>query len=163
MSEELKQVVTLLEKVVETNQQVMRQNERFLGFLESRDARIPERTALEIERLTNDNQKYALELKVLKDLGMSQEELMCDHFVKERALMARTRRLAGDLGNLDEELAGCRAIASAESKELKDGKPIDSVGFDEDALEVVVAAEPHVMKDTGGPQREPERRADPKR
>ena len=61
-----------------------------------------------------------------------------------------------------EFLYGCRRYG-VQSRELKDGKPIDSVGFDEDALEVVVAAEPHVMKETGGPQREPERRSDPKR
>lgn len=61
-----------------------------------------------------------------------------------------------------EYLHGCRRYG-VQTKELKDGKPQDSVGFDEDALEVIEQAEPHKVKDTGGPQPEPQRRAEPTR
>lgn len=53
-----------------------------------------------------------------------------------------------------EWLHGCRTYA-VKPKELKDGKPQENVGFDEDALEVIDQAAPHEMKRTGGPGDKP--------
>jgi hypothetical protein len=53
-------------------------------------------------------------------------------------------------------LYGCRRY-TVQSREMKDGKPVEALGFDEDALEVIDAAVPHKVKDTGGPQNEPSR------
>jgi len=50
-----------------------------------------------------------------------------------------------------EWLYGCRRY-SVVPLELKDGRPADLVGFDEDSLEVVEAAPAHKVKATGGPQ-----------
>lgn len=48
-----------------------------------------------------------------------------------------------------EWLYGCRRY-TVQSQEMKDGKPVDAMGFDEAALEVIVAAKKHVMQKTGG-------------
>lgn len=61
-----------------------------------------------------------------------------------------------------EWLYGCRRY-TLQSQEMKDGKPIEAMGFDEEALEIVEATKPHKLKDTGGPQREPSRSSDAKR
>lgn len=53
-----------------------------------------------------------------------------------------------------EWLHGCLTY-SVKPLELKDGKPQESVGFDEGMLELVVQAEPHKMKSTGGPAQNP--------
>lgn len=55
---------------------------------------------------------------------------------------------------------GCRRLA-IQPKELKDGKPMDHVSFDEPQL---VLVEPHVARTTtgtGGPRPEPERHVGP--
>ena len=136
MSEELKQVVTLLEKVVETNQQVIRQNDQFLHFLEARDARIPERTALEIERLTNETQKYALELKVLQELGTSQEDIFREHFLGEQANAARVRRYARDLGEaLGEFTEAARSRSRSGGRDRGDRVANDEAGGERPAIE----------------------------
>lgn len=61
-----------------------------------------------------------------------------------------------------EWLYGCRRY-TVQAQELKDGKPIENIGADEDQLEVLGAVEAHVVKDTGGPTAEPSRRAEPTR
>lgn len=54
-----------------------------------------------------------------------------------------------------EWLYGCRRY-TVQSQEMKDGKPVESMGFDEDALEVLVANNKHVEGHkparTGGPE-----------
>lgn len=50
-----------------------------------------------------------------------------------------------------EWLYGCRRYV-VQSQEMKDGKPVEPMNFDEDAIEIVEAAPPHKMKSTGGPQ-----------
>jgi hypothetical protein len=62
-------------------------------------------------------------------------------------------KITGFLGvahGRSEWLHGCRTYM-VKPIELKDGKPQESVGFDEDALEVLDQAKPHEMKTTGGP------------
>lgn len=61
-----------------------------------------------------------------------------------------------------EYLYGCRRY-TLQAQELKDGKPVETLTTDEDALEVLDAAEPHVINATGGPRDEPARRSDPVR
>lgn len=72
----------------------------------------------------------------------------------------RVTRLEGVVFGRHEYLYGCRRY-TVQPVELKDGKPVDATSFDEDALEVLAAAPPHEVNDTGGPQREPARRKDP--
>lgn len=74
----------------------------------------------------------------------------------------RVTRLVGVIVGRHEYLYGCRRY-TVQPVELKDGKPVEQSGFDEDALEVIDAAVPHKVKDTGGPQNEPSRRKDPVR
>jgi hypothetical protein len=51
-------------------------------------------------------------------------------------------------------LYGCRRY-TVQSQEMKDGKPVDPLSFDEDALEIVEESKvSNPVKDTGGPQRE---------
>jgi hypothetical protein len=61
-----------------------------------------------------------------------------------------------------EWLYGCRRY-TVQADKLSDGKPGDGQGFDEDALQVLKAAEPHKVKDTGGPQPTPSRARDVRR
>jgi hypothetical protein len=63
-----------------------------------------------------------------------------------------------------EWLNGCRRY-SVQSQELKDGKPMDAVGFDEDGIELVEANKvgDKLTKDTGGGTPEPKRAPDPSR
>lgn len=61
-----------------------------------------------------------------------------------------------------EWLYGCRRYV-LQSQALKDGKPVDSHCIDEDALDLVVAAPPHKVRDTGGPTPSPTRAPDPTR
>jgi hypothetical protein len=61
-----------------------------------------------------------------------------------------------------EWLYGCRRY-TVQAKELKDGKPIEPIGGDEDQFEIVTQAEPHAVSETGGPYVEPPRRAEPMR
>lgn len=58
-----------------------------------------------------------------------------------------------------EWLYGCRRY-TVQAKELKDGKPVEPIGGDEDQFEIVTQAPPHEIKSTGGPQREPSRARD---
>lgn len=74
----------------------------------------------------------------------------------------RVTGLEGIVVGRHEYLYGCRRY-SVQPVELKDGKPVEGTSFDEDALEVLIEAPPHEVKDTGGPQREPSRRKDPVR
>jgi len=54
-------------------------------------------------------------------------------------------------------LYGCRRY-TVQSQEMKDGKPVDAMSFDEDALETIEESKVvNPVKDTGGPQREPSR------
>ena len=52
-----------------------------------------------------------------------------------------------------EWLYGCRRY-TVQSQEMKDGKPVDALAFDEDALEVLIDVKPHNVKSTGGPGRD---------
>lgn len=61
-----------------------------------------------------------------------------------------------------EWLYGCRRYV-IQSQELKDGKPVESLGVDEDAIEIIVAAEPHKVRNTGGPAPEVSRQPSPTR
>jgi hypothetical protein len=70
----------------------------------------------------------------------------------------RVTRLEGIVVGRHEYLYGCRRY-TVQPVELKDGKPVEQTGFDEDALEVLIEAPPHEVKDAGGPQREPSARA----
>lgn len=65
----------------------------------------------------------------------------------------------GIVAGRTEWLYGCRRY-NVQAQELKDGKPVDMIGADEDELEVLDQAEPHAVKSTGGPQREPSRPRD---
>jgi hypothetical protein len=72
---------------------------------------------------------------------------------------------AGVVIGLTQWLHGCRRI-TVQPRELKDGKPIEAMSFDEPQLEVVKAANtPEPVKQerarTGGPRPEPQRRTDP--
>lgn len=58
-----------------------------------------------------------------------------------------------------EWLYGCLRY-TVQSPGLKDGKPIDAIGSDEDALEVVGESIAEPIKARGGPTREPERARD---
>lgn len=65
-------------------------------------------------------------------------------------------RVTGVTGTViarSEWLYGCRRYV-LQPTELKDGRPVDTCHFDEDALEVIEQAAPHVVKPTGGPQPE---------
>jgi hypothetical protein len=64
-----------------------------------------------------------------------------------------------------EWLYGCRRY-TVQSQEMKDGKPVDGMGFDEDALEIieVAAVKGHKPAKTGGPEtRQPARAPEVKR
>lgn len=65
----------------------------------------------------------------------------------------RVTGLVGICVGRSEWLYGCRRYV-VQPPELKDGKPVETTCFDEDALEVVAAVAPHTVKDTGGPQPE---------
>lgn len=58
-------------------------------------------------------------------------------------------------------LAGCQRV-SVQPRELKDGKPIESVTFDVEQLDLVKSAR-KVVAQTGGPHDAPRRQADPQR
>lgn len=60
-----------------------------------------------------------------------------------------------------EWLYGCRRY-TVQATELKDGKPVEGMGFDEDALEPLDAGIPGTVKESGGPQNEPPRRLEPR-
>jgi hypothetical protein len=65
-----------------------------------------------------------------------------------------------------EWLYGCTRIC-IEPNEMKDGKPIEGVWFDEQRIEVIKPDTPKVSPDSsarkGGPQSDPHRSADPSR
>lgn len=50
-----------------------------------------------------------------------------------------------------EWLYGCRRY-TVQSKEMKDGKPVEALAFDEDALNVKKTVGEEKVKDTGGPR-----------
>lgn len=56
-------------------------------------------------------------------------------------------------------LHGCRRI-TIQPQTLKDGKPVDSVSFDEPQVQVLKSAKVPTTSDTGGPAPEPKRRKD---
>ena len=55
-----------------------------------------------------------------------------------------------------EWLYGCRRY-TVQSSELDKGSPIAAIGLDEEAVEIIKAAKPAKIADTGGPQPEPQR------
>lgn len=59
-------------------------------------------------------------------------------------------------------LHGCRRL-SVQPQEMRDGKPIDAVTFDELQLELVSSKRHSAKRDTGGPQNDPKPRPDPTR
>ncbi len=66
-----------------------------------------------------------------------------------------------------EWLFGCSRYC-VEPQELKDGKPVEAVWFDEQRLEIIADTKPEVSKDSdgerpGGPQNDPRPRACPTR
>lgn len=92
MNEE--RLCALLEKVVETNQTVIAQNERFLGFLEKRDEGVPERTTLEIQRLKYEVERCDREIRILAQLGLTPDERMKEFIEHDRASTLPLRKLA---------------------------------------------------------------------
>ena len=63
----------------------------------------------------------------------------------------------GKVTSRTEWLFGCRRY-TVQSKKLKDGKPIESIGTDEMALKLIKAApRGPKIQDTGGPHNEPTR------
>lgn len=74
----------------------------------------------------------------------------------------RVTGFTGIVAHRSEHLYGCRRYG-VQPEKMKDGKPIDALWFDEDALEILKQAAPHKMKNTGGPQPVPPKRAMPKR
>lgn len=68
----------------------------------------------------------------------------------------KTTGYTGLVTGRTEWLYGCRRY-TVQSQKLHDGKPIESVGCDEDALLVLKTAKPAKLLDTGGPQPEPSR------
>ena len=75
----------------------------------------------------------------------------------------RTSGFAGTVVWRCEYLYGCRRYGVQAAKLTKDGKIPEAQSFDEDALRVTTAAKPHVVNDTGGPQRDPSPRTEPRR
>jgi hypothetical protein len=61
-----------------------------------------------------------------------------------------------------EWLYGCRRYV-LQAQELKDGKPIETVCVDQDAVEIVEEAPPHKMSERGGDAPSPTRAPDPTR
>lgn len=62
-----------------------------------------------------------------------------------------------------EWLYGCRRY-TVQSQEMKDGKPVDAMSFDEDGLQLLKdVKEIHEVKKTGGPRPDAARRADVRR
>ena len=61
-----------------------------------------------------------------------------------------------------EWLYGCRRYA-IQSQEMKDGKPVDALYFDEDAVVILEEAPPREVANRGGPQNDPPRSAGPAR
>lgn len=59
-------------------------------------------------------------------------------------------------------LNGCERL-SLQSRELKDGKPVEPQTFDVEQLELVEAAKPRAVQPKGGPRNEPARAAIPAR
>lgn len=59
-------------------------------------------------------------------------------------------------------LHGCRRIV-IQPQELKDGKPIDPISFDEPQVECLKPKKAKTTANTGGPAPEPMRRATPRR
>ena len=66
----------------------------------------------------------------------------------------RVTGFTGVVVGRSEWLHGCLTY-SVKPMDLKDGKPQDSVGFDEGMLDVVVQAPPHEPIKTGGPAATP--------
>lgn len=56
-------------------------------------------------------------------------------------------------------LHGCERI-TIQSRELKDGKPVDSCTFDVEQVELVQSVRPREVVATGGPKPEPVRQPD---
>jgi len=74
----------------------------------------------------------------------------------------RVSGLVGTIVGRTEWLYGCRRY-SVQPDGVKDGKPFESIGFDEDALAPLTEGIPGTVKQTGGPQPEPGRRRDARR
>jgi hypothetical protein len=53
-------------------------------------------------------------------------------------------------------LYGCRRYV-IQAQTLKDGKPVEAMSIDEDSVDILKAAPPHKVKETGGPQPTPQR------
>lgn len=68
----------------------------------------------------------------------------------------------GTVVSRHEYLNGCVRL-SVQPRELKDGKPIESQGFDIEQLQLVKAAEPRAVVPSGGPHNDPPRPAVPSR
>ncbi len=68
----------------------------------------------------------------------------------------------GIITSRTEWLYGCLRYM-VQSQALKDGKPIDSIGCDEEALELIEPVKAQETKATGGPHDEPSRPSDPQR
>ncbi len=91
-------------------------------------------------------------------LGKKKEKTMSFKIELGSIVKDKISGYSGIVHGRTEWLYGCRRY-TVQSREMKDGKPVEALGFDEDALEVVTQAEPHKVKDTGGPQNEPSRAA----
>lgn len=62
-----------------------------------------------------------------------------------------------------EWLYGCRRYVIQSAKLQESGKPAEPHAVDEAGLELVQAAQPHVMQGTGGDAPQPTRQAEPSR
>lgn len=68
----------------------------------------------------------------------------------------------GIITSRTEWLYGCRRY-TLQAQELKDGAPVASHYLDEDAIDLLEAAEPHRVSDTGGDAPPPQRAPAPRR
>lgn len=69
---------------------------------------------------------------------------------------------AGIITARTEWLYGCRRY-TLQARQLAEGKPVESLYLDEDAVELFEAAEPHEAQATGGDAPPPQRPSAPKR
>jgi hypothetical protein len=70
----------------------------------------------------------------------------------------RITGLVGTVVGRTEWLYGCRRYV-VQPEGLKDGKPIETIHYDEDAVEPLDKGIPGTVNNTGGPQPEPKRQS----
>jgi|SRR5579872_1496076 len=94
------QLFSLLGQVIKQNETILTQNQKFLEFLRERDARVPERTELEIQRLVLNGQLLELEIhKAIREETFFKAEV--EGYAKEGETVENMRVEGARLAVLD--------------------------------------------------------------